>query len=223
VIGDDVAAVIVEPVQGEGGVRPLPPGFLSSLSQMCRQHGVLLIVDEVQTGFCRTGRFFAFDAEEVVPDILTMGKGVAGGVPFAALAVAGSGASTLNKGGHGGTYCGNPLGCAAALAVVVHLVDNRVAEQVAALGQEAMYRLREIDGRAPGLIREERRQGLLIGLQLHSDGQVGQLTEACLQQRLLVTPTRNAVVRLLPNLLMTREELHEGLDLLAAAADSLGR
>lgn len=222
VIGNDVAAVIVEPVQGEGGVRPLPPGFLSALSQLCRQHGVLLIVDEVQTGFCRTGRFFAFEAEEVVPDILTMGKGIAGGFPFAALAVSGSVAATLSLGDHGGTYCGNPLGCAAALAVVEHLVDNRVAEQVAALGQEAMCRLREIAGKVPGLIREVRGQGLLIGLQLHNDEQVGQLTGACLQQRLLVTPTRNAVVRLLPNLLMTREELHEGLDLLAAAADTLG-
>ena len=222
VIDDDVAAVIVEPVQGEGGVRPLPPGFLSALSQLCRQHGVLLIVDEVQTGFCRTGRFFAFEAEEVVPDILTMGKGIAGGFPFAALAVSGSVAAALSKGDHGGTYCGNPLGCAAALAVVEHLVDNRVAERVTALGQEAMCCLREIAGKVPGLIREVRGQGLLIGLQLHNDEQVGQLTEACLQQRLLVTPTRNAVVRLLPNLLVTREELHEGLDLLAAAADSLG-
>jgi len=223
VIEDDVAAVIVEPVQGEGGVRPLPPNFLSGLSQLCRQHGVLLIVDEVQTGFCRTGRFFAFEAEGVVPDILTMGKGIAGGFPFAAFAVSGSVAEKLDKGDHGGTYCGNPLGCAAALAVVEHMVDNRVAEHVAALGHEAMYRLQNIAEQAPALIREVRGQGLLIGLQLHSDEQVGLLTQACLQQRLLVTPTRNAVVRLLPNLLMTREELQEGLDLLAAAVSALSR
>jgi len=222
VIGDDVAAVIVEPVQGEGGVRPLPPGFLSALAEMCQRHGVLLIVDEVQTGFCRTGRFFAFEAEDVVPDILTMGKGIAGGFPFAALAVSGSVAANLHKGDHGGTYCGNPLGCAAALAVVEHMVDNRVAEHVAALGREAMYRLQEIAMQAPSVIREVRGQGLLIGLQLHTDEQVALLTQACLQQRLLVTPTRNAVVRLLPNLLMIREELHEGLGILAAAVSQLG-
>lgn len=221
VIIDDVAAVIVEPVQGEGGVRPLPPGYLKALSALCRQYGVLLIVDEVQTGFCRTGRFFAFEADDVVPDILTMGKGIAGGFPFAALAMSESVAAALSKGDHGGTYCGNPLGCAAALAVVEHLVDNDVAGYVDVLGREAMGRLQKIAAQTPDVIREVRGRGLLIGLQLHSDEQVALITQLCLQQHLLVTPTRNAVVRLLPNLLMTREELHEGLTVLETAVKSL--
>lgn len=221
VIADDVAAVIVEPVQGEGGVRPLPEGYLHSLAALCRQHGVLLIIDEVQTGFCRTGRFFAFEAENVVPDILTMGKGIAGGFPFAALAVSEPVAAALTKGDHGGTYCGNPLGCAAALAVVEHLVANDVAARVAERGREAMERLQDIAAQVPEVVREVRGRGLLIGLQLHSDEQVASVTQLCLQHRLLVTPTRNAVVRLLPNLLITREELAEGLTILEAVLKSL--
>src|SRR5690606_20708118 len=128
-MSDQVAAVILEPVQGEGGVRLQERAYMQALERLCRQHGVLLIADEVQTGFCRTGSFFAVDALGVKPDILTMGKGIASGFPFAAFAVTEAVAQRVMKGDHGGTYCGNPLGCAVADAVLEYLLEQDVAAQ----------------------------------------------------------------------------------------------
>lgn len=213
-IGDDVAAVILEPVQGEGGVRVAPPGYLQSVAQLCHRHGALFIADEVQTGFCRTGSFFAVNDAGVQPDILTMGKGIAGGFPFAAFAVSDAVAAGVAKGDHGGTYCGNPLGCAVASAVVAFLVDNNIAARVAQLGHRALADVRLLAQRYPELVREVRGKGLLIGLQLHNDAQVAALASMCLDRRLLVTPTRNAVLRLIPSLLLEQQEWDEGLAIL---------
>ncbi|MCH7817437.1 MAG: aspartate aminotransferase family protein [Proteobacteria bacterium] len=120
-IDDVTAAVILEPIQGEGGVRIPGNGYLKQVANLCRQHKALLIIDEIQTGFCRTGKFFALEHSEmqVEPDILTMGKGIAGGFPFAAFAVNGWVDGQIHRGDHGGTYCGNPLGWAVAVAVLV--------------------------------------------------------------------------------------------------------
>jgi len=213
----DVAAVILEPVQGEGGVRVPPAGYLQAVAALCRTHGALLIADEVQTGFCRTGHFFAVDEAGVQPDILTMGKGIAGGFPFAALAVSDAVAAGVAKGDHGGTYCGNPLGCAVASAVVEYLVEHAVADRVARLGQRALTDLQTLASQYPELVQEVRGTGLLLGLQLHSDAQVSALTQECLTRGLLVTPTRNAVLRLIPSLLLEEREWEEGLAILSAA------
>lgn len=221
-LDDQVAAVLLEPVQGEGGVRVPAPGYLSAVAELCREHGALFIADEVQTGFCRTGSFFAVDAAGVQPDILTMGKGIAGGFPLAAFAVTGQVAAGVARGDHGGTYCGNPLGCAAASAVVDYLLTHDVAARVQRLGQRALQDLQQLAIEYPQLLREVRGKGLLLGLQLHSDAQVSALTEAALARGLLVTPTRNAVLRLIPSLLLEPAEWEEGLDILrSACADVL--
>jgi acetylornithine/N-succinyldiaminopimelate aminotransferase len=220
-LNDTVAAVIVEPVQGEGGVRVPPPGYLQALAQLCRANGTLLIADEVQTGFCRTGTFFAVDAQNVQPDILTMGKGIAGGFPFAAFAMTDAVAAGVSKGDHGGTYCGNPLGCAAAFAVVSHLLEQNVAGRVTEMGKLAMARLQMLAQRYPEFVVEVRGRGLLIGVQMHNDAQVSELTQGCLALGLMVTPTRNAVLRIIPNLLITAAELLSGLALLTAALDAM--
>lgn len=216
-----VAAVILEPVQGEGGVRVPPAGYLQAVAQLCRAHGALFIADEVQTGFCRTGHFFAVDEAGVQPDILTMGKGIAGGFPFAALAVSDAVAAGVAKGDHGGTYCGNPLGCAVASAVVEYLVQHRVAVRAGQLGERALTDLRALALQFPGIVQEVRGKGLLLGLQLHTDAQVAALTQACLFRGLLVTPTRNAVLRLIPSLLLEVAEWEEGLQILHAALHHL--
>ena len=220
-LDDEVAAVILEPIQGEGGVRVAPPGYLQAVAQLCQEHGALFIADEVQTGFCRTGSFFAVDAAGVQPDILTMGKGIAGGFPFAAFAVSDAVAAGVTRGDHGGTYCGNPLGCAVASAVVSWLVDHDIAARVAQLGQRALADLRLLAQRYPDILTDVRGKGLLLGLQLHSDAQVAALTSTCLERGLLVTPTRNAVLRLIPSLLLEPHEWEEGLSILDASLDAI--
>jgi acetylornithine/N-succinyldiaminopimelate aminotransferase len=216
-INNDVAAVIVEPVQGEGGVRHWSADSLRQLRQLCQQHGALLVIDEVQTGFCRTGTFFASEPAGVVGDIMTMGKGIAGGLPFAALAMTERLASAVRPGDHGGTYCGNPLACAVSAAVIRYLREHEVAAQVSDMGQTALTDLLLLQREFPHLIKEVRGVGLMLAIELFSDDWVWPLTDLCLACGLIVTPTRNAVVRLLPNLLMTTAEWQQGLGLLRRA------
>lgn len=223
VLDVNTAAVIVEPIQGEGGVRIPDLNYLSRVDQLCKQRGVLLIIDEIQTGFCRTGKFFASQHSlvEIRPDFMTMGKGIAGGFPFAAFAVSAPVDALLNRGDHGGTYCGNPLGCAVAAAVVGFLIENRVAEKVAASGAVLLAELQQLQRKYPSLILAVRGRGLLCALELSSDKVVQTLTQTCLEKGLLVTPTRNRIVRLIPYLLIERAEMAAGLGILDAALSSV--
>ena len=209
-----VAAVIIEPVQGEGGVRVVSRQFFHALENLCKHNGALLIADEVQSGYCRTGSFFAVENTGVSPDILTMGKGIAGGFPFAAFAVTDAVARGVEKGDHGGTYCGNPLGCAVAEAVLAYMLNHDVGQQVQVSGRLLSGALKAALKPFSGLVKELRCAGLLIGLQLGSDEQVQRLTQICLDNGLLVTPTRNAVLRIIPSLLVNEQEIEEGVTLL---------
>lgn len=216
-VNSATAAVIVEPVQGEGGVR-IPPGqWLEHASELCRRHGALLIMDEVQTGFCRTGSFFAHQhaTNPPTPDIMTMAKGIAGGFPFAAFAVNARVAEQLLRDDHGGTYCGNPLGCAVADAVICFLRDNAVAAQVHSKGAWLLQQLLQLQLLYPALLRDVRGRGLLCALEFHDAELVKPLTRLCAERGLLVVPTRNGVIRLLPDLLITQQRLEEGLAILA--------
>lgn len=220
-MSDQVAAVIIEPVQGEGGVQMPPSGYLQELSRLCAEHGALFIADEVQTGFCRTGNFFAVDAAGVSPDILTMGKGIAGGFPFVAFAVSDAVAAGVQKGDHGGTYCGNPLGCAVAETVLDFLQSNKIAARAHAMGAMILQRLENLPSLYPEQVRVLRGSGLLIGIQMHSDVQVAALTSACLDRGLIVTPTRNGVLRLIPSLLVSEQEVDEAIGVLCGALTQL--
>lgn len=220
-VDNSVAAIIVELVQGEGGVRALDTKFVRHLRALCDRHGCLLIIDEVQTGFCRTGRFFASDYYAIQPDIMTMGKGIAGGLPFAALAMTENVASAVELGDHGGTYCGNPLSCAVAAAVTRFLREQEIAAHVAEMGVVALADLQKLQKRYPGLLRAVRGRGLMLALELEDDSKVWPLTDACQNHGLLVTPTRNAVVRLLPSLLLTAAEWSEGFARLELAIRSV--
>jgi acetylornithine/succinyldiaminopimelate/putrescine aminotransferase len=222
-IDDDVAAVILEPIQGEGGVKAVSHEILRQLQQQCRAHGALLIIDEVQTGFCRTGAFFAISDTGVRPDIMTMGKGIAGGLPFAAIAMTQAVASAVQLGDHGGTYCGNPLMCAVAADVVGYLREHRVAEHVNVLGQIMLQDLQALQQTFSDLVSEVRGQGFMLALALGSDSWVWPLTDACAAQGVIVTPTKNAVVRLLPTLLLTESEWQLGLARIRAALLELRR
>ncbi|MCB1648409.1 MAG: aspartate aminotransferase family protein [Pseudomonadales bacterium] len=213
-MSDQVAAVILEPVQGEGGVREQAAEYAQAVAALCQQYGALLIADEVQTGFCRTGSFFAVDALGIAPDILTMGKGIASGFPFAAFALTEAVAAGVAKGDHGGTYCGNPLGCAVADAVLEFLLENDIAAEVARKGGILHAGLQQLQQAYPDMVREIRGRGLLFGLQMASDEQVMALTGICLEAGLMVTPTRNAVLRLIPGLLVSEAEIAQALGLL---------
>ncbi len=222
-IDDCTAAVIVEPIQGEGGVRIPDLEYLGKVDRLCKQYGAMFIIDEIQTGFCRTGKFFALQhcKIELQPDFLTMGKGIAGGFPFAAFAVSHRVDQLLARGDHGGTYCGNPLGCAVAESVVKYLIGNHVAEKASESGDYLLAGLQLLQKKYPQLFLSVRGRGLLTAIELSSDMSVQMLTEECLNRGLLVTPTRNCVIRLIPSLLIERSELAAGLEILDAAAASV--
>ena len=208
-IGADTAAVIVELVQGEGGVHPATQEYISGLAALCHERGALLIVDEVQTGFGRTGRLFASQLYGVEPDILCLAKSLAGGIPMGAIAlgrrVLESG--RIGKGVHGTTFGGNPVACAAALATLDILEREDLAGRAAQLGEFALARLRAI--RSP-LIREVRGSGLLLGVELST--KVQPYLEALGERGILALPAGPRVLRLLPPLVITREQLARALD-----------
>jgi acetylornithine/LysW-gamma-L-lysine aminotransferase len=201
----DTAAVLVEVVQGEGGVRPASHAYLRGLRELCDATGVLLIVDEVQTGFGRTGRTFACQHSGVVPDVLCLGKALGAGLPMGAVAV-GARVPELPVGTHGSTFGGNPLACAAALAGLDVLADERLAERSAELGAWLLERARAID--LP-LVREVRGLGLMLGIELRV--RVAPIVSALMRKRVIALPAGPTVLRLLPPLVVTREELACGM------------
>jgi acetylornithine/LysW-gamma-L-lysine aminotransferase len=200
-IDEQTAAVILEPVQGEGGVRPATAGFFQAVRKACDDRGALLIIDEIQTGFGRTGRMFACEHLSVLPDILTMAKGIAGGIPMGAIGVDRR-VGDLEKQSHTSTFGGNPLACAAAVAAIDFLVDQDLPRQAAEKGEYFMQRLRAI---ADPRIREVRGLGLMIGMELKQ--KAGALAQAVLQEGVLVLLAGSTVLRFLPPLVITRQEI----------------
>jgi acetylornithine/LysW-gamma-L-lysine aminotransferase len=200
-ITDDTAAVIVEVVQGEGGVRPGTGEYLGALRKLCSERGALLIVDEVQTGFGRTGRLFAWQHFGVQPDILCLAKGIAGGVPMGAI-VLGSQVTGLRSGVHGSTFGGNPLACAAALATIDVIVNENLPAQAASKGAYMLEHIAQINAPA---IRETRGLGLMIGIELKTRARP--YLEALMGQSVLALPAGPTVIRLLPPLTISYPEM----------------
>jgi acetylornithine/N-succinyldiaminopimelate aminotransferase len=213
-LDDGVAAMIVEPVQGEGGVRIPSPGYLRELARLCHANGSLLIVDEVQTGFCRTGPLFATAAAGAEADLLTMAKGIAGGFPLGAFAMTDTVADRLEAGDHGGTYCGNPLACAVAGAVIRHLIDEGIPARVDELGEEALARMSAWAGRYPGAVTGARGVGLLLLVEFASEESATAVAAEALRRGVFVRQTQGSGIRVFPALTITREELDEGLSVL---------
>ncbi len=200
-VGPDTAAVLLEPVQGEGGVRPASPGYLQGALEICRQHGALLILDEVQTGLGRTGRMFACEHEGVVPDLMCLGKGLAGGVPIGAVLL-GPRIPPLPQGVHGSTFGGNPLACAAAVAAIGFIEREDLCGRAARLGARFIEQLR---GLSSSRIREVRGRGLMVGIELREKVQPYLLA---LQERgVLALPAGATVLRFLPPLVIDEQDL----------------
>lgn len=220
-LDEHVAALLLEPIQGEGGVIVPPVGYLAAAASLCQERHILLIMDEVQTGFCRTGPLFASAPLGPAISFLSLGKGIAGGFPLAALAMTEEVALKLQPGDHGGTYLGNPLGCAVALAVIGYLRQHHISEYVSALGDELLNILKGLQQTYPFLIRDVRCRGLMAGIDVGSAEVATALQRAALQFGLIINVTQG-VVRLLPPLTVTRAELLEGMAMLEEALVAAG-
>jgi ornithine--oxo-acid transaminase len=205
-VGPNTVAFLVEPIQGEAGVRIPPAGFLRSAREICSERNVLLMVDEIQTGLGRTGRLFACDHEEVEPDLFILGKALGGGVyPISAVAGSRSVMSVFTPGTHGSTFGGNPLACAVARVALQVLVEERLAERSAELGDYLMQQLRTIDN---PLIKEVRGRGLFVGVELQPEaGGARPYCERLMAEGLLCKETHENVIRFAPPLVITREDL----------------
>ena len=205
----DVVAILVEPVQGEGGIVVPPQDYLPGLRALCDRHGLLLMLDEVQTGMGRTGSMFAFEQLGVQPDVLTLAKGLGNGFPIGACVAGGAAAHVLQPGTHGSTFGGNPLAARVALTVCEVIETQALAARAAALGESIMEGFRRRLQGTSGFV-EVRGRGLMIGVVL--DRPCGVLVQRALARGLLINVTADRVVRLLPPLVLTDEEAVEVVD-----------
>jgi 4-aminobutyrate aminotransferase/(S)-3-amino-2-methylpropionate transaminase len=220
----NVAAVLIEPIQGEGGFVVPAEGFLPAIADWCRRSGALFIADEVQTGFCRTGDWFACEAEGVVPDLITTAKGIAGGLPLSAVTGRAEVMDAVHGGGLGGTYGGNPLACAAALASIRTMRADDLAGAARAVGATMLPRLRALQERTD-VIGDVRGRGAMIAVELVRPGTnepdaelTGRIARACHARGVVVLTagTHGNVLRFLPPLVIGQDLLVEALDVLDA-------
>ncbi len=218
-ITDQTAAVIVEPLQGEGGIRPLPHGFLKELRALCDEAGILLILDEVQCGVGRTGRLFAHEWEGVTPDIMMVAKGIGGGFPLGAVLATESAASGMTAGTHGSTYGGNPLACSVGCAVMDIVSEPAFLDDVNRKAGLLRQKLEGLVAEHPEIFEEVRGAGLMLGLKCKVAN--GQVVTAGYDAAVILVPAADNVVRLLPPLTITDDEISEALTRLETAAASL--
>ncbi|MGB3550632.1 MAG: aspartate aminotransferase family protein [Candidatus Binatus sp.] len=214
---DETVAVMVEPIQGEGGVVVPRADYLKRMRDWCDRNKLLLILDEVQTGVGRTGRFFAYEHAGIKPDIVTLAKALGGGIPIGAMIARPEFASSFTPGSHGSTFGGNPVACAAALAVIDALEQDGVLDNASSVGGYILERLGKF-ARSCDRIVEVRGLGMIIGVVLKHDARP--IVEECVKQRLLVNGTAGNVLRLLPPLNLTREEADTGLAIIEQAFKS---
>ncbi len=218
-IGPGTGAIIVEPIQGEGGVRVPARGFLRGLRELCDEHGLLLIFDEVQTGVGRVGKLFAYEWAGVEPDIMAIAKGIGGGFPVGACLATEAAAKGMSTGAHGSTFGGNPLAMAVANAVLDVVLEPGFLERVAKTGLLFRQRLAEIRDRHPALIAEVRGEGLLLGIRVLVPS--ADFVTACREEKLLTVAAGDNVVRLVPPLIVGDAEVGEAMQRLSAACMKL--
>ncbi|MHB8622540.1 MAG: acetylornithine/succinylornithine family transaminase [Sulfuricaulis sp.] len=199
----DVVAVLVEPITGEGGVNIPQAGYLTGLRQICDERGWLLMLDEVQTGMCRTGKWFACQHESVVPDVMTLAKGLGNGVPIGACLAHGTAAEVFKPGSHGSTFSGNPLVCRVALAVIDELEKGKFDVRAAQTGERLLIKLKEALSDITG-VKDIRGRGLMLAIEL--DRPCKELLQMALEHGILINVTADNIVRLLPPLILTDNE-----------------
>lgn len=210
---DDVCAVLLEPIQGEGGVHVPSDEYLQQVRALCDKHDALLIFDEVQTGVARTGKWFAYMHSGVKPDVLTFAKGIGGGFPVAGFAVTERLAHVFKPGDHGGTFGGNPLACAAVYATLTTIKSEGLVDKVAEKGEYFKNELRKLQEKYPDKVTDVRGCGLMLGMEVA--GEAKPIVESCLANNVIVNCTAGNVIRIVPPLIISKEEI----DIVVAALD----
>lgn len=220
-IDKDTIAILVEPIQGEAGINVPPPGYLKEIRRICTERKVLLILDEIQTGFCRTGKMFAFEHEGIKPDILCVGKALGGGIyPVSACLSTKEIMSVFTPGSHGSTFGGNPLACAIAEESLKVLIDEKLAERATKMGEYFVSRLREVKTKK---IKEIRHKGLLIGVEFHlgPSETVRPICEKLMAQGVLAKDTHEKTIRFAPPLVITKEEIDWAMERIGPVFESV--
>jgi predicted acetylornithine/succinylornithine family transaminase len=210
-IGPKTCAVMVEPIQGEGGVNCPSEGYLKALREICNEKKILLVFDEVQVGMGRTGKLFAYEHEAMEPDMLTLAKSLAGGVPIGALLIKKEIAGSFEPGDHASTFGGNPLATAAGVAALTAILDEGMLENCHQVGDYFLARIEEIKKNFP-FVREVRGKGLILGIELKIEG--GSIVKEMMKRGFLINCTMGNVLRFLPPLIVTREEVDQMIEAL---------
>lgn len=210
-IGPKTCAIMLEPVQGEGGVNVAPSGYLQAVRELCDEHDLLLIFDEVQVGCGRTGTLFAYQQEGVEPDIMTLAKALAGGPPIGTMVAREKHSQSLGPGTHGSTFGGNPLMAAAGLASMKTIIEDGVLENCVAMGDYLRQKLDALKEKFDFVV-DVRGQGLILGMELSIEG--GEMVKTALDRGLLINCTVGKVLRFLPPLIVTREEIDQAMEIL---------
>ncbi len=215
---EDTIAIMVEPVQGEGGVHPATMEFMRGLREFCDEHQMLLLIDEVQTGWCRTGKVMSFMNYGIKPDIVSMAKALGGGMPIGAICATAEVAKAFTPGSHGTTFGGHPVCCAAALAEVNELLDRDLAGNAAKIGAYFMEQLKTLPH-----VKEVRGQGLLVGVEFDDTISGVDVKHECLHRHLLITAIGAHIIRMIPPLIITEEDCDKAVAIIREAVEALER
>lgn len=212
-VDENTIGILVEPIQGEGGVNPATPEFMQGLRELCDEKGILLLLDEIQTGWGRTGTVMAYQGYDVKPDIVSMAKAMGGGMPIGAMCATDEVAKSFTMGSHGSTYAGHALACAASLAACQEIVEKKLPENAKEMGDYFMDRLRTLPH-----IKEVRGKGLLIGAEFDDDKAVD-IKHNCLDKKLLLTAIGKRIIRTIPPLVLTKEDIDKAFEIIRESVE----
>ncbi len=208
---EEVAAVLIEPIQGEGGIREATPEYMQTIRDLCDEYGAVMILDEVQSGMGRTGRWFGYQHYEVTPDIITLAKALGGGAAIGAMMARPQIAAALTPGTHASTFGGNPLACAAGIAVIEAIEEEKLLDNAVKMGDDVRQKLETLKDKYP-LIDHIRGKGLMIGIQLTMPG--AKIVSRCLEKGLRINCTQESVLRFMPSMTITQQEIDAALTIL---------
>lgn len=213
-VTDDTIAIMIEPVQGEGGVRPATQEFIDGIKELCEEKGLLLLFDEIQTGWCRTGEVMAYMNYNVKPDIVSMAKAMGGGMPISAVCASKEVSKVFTMGSHGSTYGGNPVCCAAAYAQINELLDRKLSDNAKKMGEYFMNKLKDLPH-----VRDVRGKGLLVGIEF--DLPIGlDIKHNCIDRKLLVTLIGTSIIRMVPPLILTKADCDKAYEILKESVEA---